>query len=152
MTTIKKHFLSILVLFLCFPVLQAQYGYGNGNYGRRQSAIPRTEEPEKKIEPKTAEQIVESEMPHISEALDLNEFENAIVRSTLIKYVQEGIELQLLKLGPDKTKEGIEKIALKQNEELKAGLPEEKYEKLVALQKEGYNKIKRKKKEKKPKE
>ncbi|MEA1786287.1 hypothetical protein U1E44_09310 [Arenibacter sp. GZD96] len=151
MKTQNKFFLTLAIALLTLPLLQAQYGYGNGNYGRRQSAVPRTPEPEKKVEPKTAEQIVDGEMPFLSEELELNEFENAVLRSTLVKYVQEGIELQLLKLSPEKTREGIESITKRQNEELKASLPAEKFEKLEELQKNGFKKTKKKKQKKKTK-
>lgn len=149
METSKKNLAITLFLFLSLSALQAQYGYGSGNYGRRQSAVPRTPEPEKKVEPKTAEQIVDGEMPFISEALELNDFEQAILRTTLTKYVQEGIELQLLKLDPNKTREGMEDISRRQQEELKAGLPTDKFEKLQELQKQGYKKKKKKKKKNK---
>jgi hypothetical protein len=152
MKTSKKHLFSILLVLVSIPVLQAQYGsgygngYGNGGYGRGRSAIPQAEEAEKKEEPKNAEQIVEAEMPALIEALELNEFEIAVLKTTLTKYVQEGIELRLLQLTPEKTWEGMESIALRQKEELKASLPEDKFEKLQAIQKEGYNKVKKKKK------
>ena len=87
-------------------------------------------------------------MPKIIEALELNDFEQAVVSSILTKYVQQSIELQLLKLPADKTREATEKIRENQKEELKAGLPEDKFNQLVELQKEGYKKIKKKKKKK----
>jgi tRNA A37 N6-isopentenylltransferase MiaA len=129
--------------------VEAQYGYGNGYYGRRSSAVPRTPEPEKKAEPMTAEEIVANEMPKLTEALELNEFEQAVVSSILTKYVQQSIELQLLKLDADKTREGMENIRENQKAELKAGLPEEKFNMLETLQKDGYKKKKGKKKKKK---
>ncbi len=153
MKTNKKHFFSILLVLFAIPFMQAQFGNGYGNgyggYGRGRSAVPRTEEPVKKEEPKNAEQIVDAEMPSLIEALELNEFEIAVLKTTLTKYVQEGIELRLLQLTPEKTWEGMESIAQRQKEELKASLPEEKFEKLQAIQKEGYNKVKKKKKKNK---
>ncbi|MEM7381919.1 MAG: hypothetical protein AAF361_12075, partial [Bacteroidota bacterium] len=88
----KNYFLTILFALLFIPVAEAQYGYGYGNsyYGRRggRSAIPQTATPERKAEPLTAEEIVANEMPKINEALELNDFEQAVVASILTKYIQ----------------------------------------------------------------
>jgi hypothetical protein len=134
----------------------AQYGYGYGNpyaYGRQRSIVPQGPEPEKEAKPKTAAEIVETEMPKITEVLELNEFEEAVVASILTKYVQQSIELQILDLEPDKMREGMEKIRINQKAELKAGLPEDKYNALVDLQENGFKKTKKKKKKgKKPKD
>jgi hypothetical protein len=134
----------------------AQYGYGYGNpyaYGRQRSIVPQGPEPEKEAKPKTAAEIVETEMPKITEVLELNEFEEAVVASILTKYVQQSIELQILSLEPDKMREGMEKIRINQKAELKAGLPEDKYNALVDLQENGFKKTKKKKKKgKKPKD
>lgn len=138
-----------------------QYGYGNGGYGygrggygygRQSSTIPQAQDTPKEPEPKTAEQIVDDEMPSITEALDLNDFESAVLSSVLKKYVQERIEAQILQLPPEKMREVYSNITERQDEELKAGLPLEKYEAFVALQKEGVSKtLKKKKKEKRKK-
>jgi hypothetical protein len=149
MKTHKLFFLSILITLLTAPVVEAQYGYGNSNrYGRQRSAVPRVDETPKKEDPLTAEQIVANEMPKLSEALGLNEFEHAVVTSILTKYVQQSIELQLLKLDADRTREAMDKIRTNQREELMAGLPEDKFNALVAIQKDGYKKKKKKKKKK----
>ena len=148
----KKHScLLLLVLLFCAPMAEAQYGYGNRYYGRQRSAVPRADEPEKKAEPLTAEQIVDNEMPQLTEALELNDFEQAVVSTILTKYIQQHIELQLLKLDADQTREGLEKIRTNQEAELKAGLPEEKYNAFVELQKNGFKKNKKEKKKKKKK-
>ncbi|MGX1930399.1 hypothetical protein [Flagellimonas sp. 2504JD4-2] len=147
-----------LILFTLLGILFsdsliAQYGYGNpyGNrYGRRVSAVPQTPNPPKEEEPLTAEEIVDQQMPSITEALELNPFEEAVVRTTLVKSVQQRIELSILKLEPNKIKEEIEKIRDTQDAELKAGLPEDKYLAFVELQ-ENQFKAKRKKKKKKKK-
>lgn len=155
MNTKKIFFLSILITILTLPLAEAQYGYGYGNtnrYGRQRSAVPQVDTTPKKEDPLTAEEIVAREMPKLSEALALNEFEHAVVSSILTKYVRQSIELQLLKLDPDKTREAMEKIRAGQKEELMAGLPEDKYNALVAIQQEGYKKKKKKKKKKKSKE
>ncbi len=147
---IKYFGLVFLFLLLTIPEANAQYGYNNG-YNRnsgRNSPIPRIQEPQSKPENLTAEEIVDREMPKIIEALELNDFEQAVVSSILTKYVQQSIELKLLKLPADKTREASEKIRENQKEELQAGLPEDKFNQLVELQKEGYNKMKKKKKKK----
>jgi FPC/CPF motif-containing protein YcgG len=93
--------------------------------------------------------MVAAEMPKLTKAMDLNEFEQAVVTSILTKYVQQRIEAQILDLGPEKTREAFENIARNQDEELKASLPEEKYEALINYQKNGGKKVKSKKKKKK---
>jgi len=154
-------FLTVLfILLLAGAELQAQYGrgygYGSGygyGYGRQRNAIPQAQAAPKEPEPKTAEQIVDGEMPGISEALELNEFEEAVLSSILKKYVQKRIEMQILKLTPEQMREGMEKITEAQDAELKAGLPLEKYEAFVDMQKKGLQKTKKeKKKEKKRKQ
>ncbi len=159
----KRYVLALFVILLVGADLQAQYGYGYGGggygyggggygYGRRRSAIPRHESTPKPPKPKTAEEIVDGEMPGIAEALELNEFETAVLSSILKKYVQERIEMQILKLSPDKMREGFAKITERQDEELKAGLPLEKYEAFVELQKNGVAKTQKlKKKERRKK-
>tara|TARA_R110002051_G_scaffold13808_4_gene45599 strand:+ start:30153 stop:30662 length:510 start_codon:yes stop_codon:yes gene_type:complete len=155
-------FFMLLIILLGSSEIYAQYGYGNGGYGyggrgnygygRQRSAIPQAQETEKEPEPKTAEQLVDGEMPGITEALGLNDFEQAVLSSVLKKYVQERIEARILKLPPEKMREVYENITKRQDEELKAGLPLEKYEAFVALQENGVAKtIKKKKKEKRKK-
>lgn len=154
------------VLVFAGVELHAQYGYGRGygygsgygyGYGRQRNTIPQVQETPKEPEPKTAGQIVDDEMPAITEALELNEFETAVLSSILKKYIQKRIELQILELSPEKTREAMEKITEAQTEELKSGLSEEKYEAFVELQKNGVQKTKKlkkrekKKKKKKPK-
>jgi len=167
MKTHVKHLIVLFILLLGASEIQAQYGYGGGGYGyggyggrggygygRGRSALPQAGPTEaKKPEPKTAAQIVDAEMPAIAETLGLDEFEKAVMSTTLKKYVQERIELQILKLPNDKMKEAYEKITARQDEELKAGLPTDKYEAFVKMQKEGVTKMKKeqKKEEKKQK-
>lgn len=153
----KNQFKLLVVLFILLlgaSEIQAQYGYGGGGYGyggygygrgygRGRSAIPQAGPTvaQKEPEPKTAAQIVDDEMPAIAETLGLDEFEKAILSTTLKKYVQERIELQILKLPADKMREAYEKITKRQDEELKAGLPLEKYEAFVQMQKDGVAKM-----------
>ena len=83
--------------------------------------------------------------------MELDPFEEAVVRSVLVNSVQKRMELQILKLEPQKMKEEYEKIRKQQDEELKAGLPEEKYQIYLQLQ-DNPSKTKRKQKKKKKKE
>ncbi|MBM1107402.1 hypothetical protein JQC67_14705 [Aurantibacter crassamenti] len=164
-----KFLFAAFIILLTGAELQAQYGYGNGyggggygyGYGRQRNAIPQAHSEPKAPEPKTADQIVDDEMPGITEALELNEFEAAVMSSILKKSIQKRIELQILELAPDKMREALEKITEQQTEELKSGLSEEKYEAFVELQKKGLAKAqkekkkegkKKKKKKKKPKD
>ena len=160
----KAYLVALFALLLTGVELQAQYGYGGrgygyggggygyggrgGGYGRGRSAIPQAQEIQKEPENLTAEEIVDNEMPSITAALELNEFETAVLSSVLKKYVQERIEMQILKLTPDKMREKMENITERQDEELKAGLPIEKYEAFVELQKNGVAKTNKEKKKK----
>lgn len=155
-TVMKKvHTLSILTLLIGLLFTSetfAQYGYGSpyGNrYGRRQSTLPQVHDTPKKEDPPTAEEIVDGQMPSITEALGLNPFEEAVVRTTLLQSVQQRIELQILGLEPLKAKEEYEKIEKRQNEELKSGLPEDKYTAFMELQENSFKSKKKKKKKKK---
>ena len=157
MKTNIKYFIALFTILLMGSELQAQYGYGQRGYGyggggygygRQRSAIPQAQETQKEPEPKTAEQLVDGEMPAIAEALELDAFETAIMSSVLKKYVQERIEARILELPPEKMREVYEKITERQDEELRAGLPLEKYEAFVKMQKEGVAKtLKNQKKE-----
>ncbi len=93
--------------------------------------------------------MVAAEMPNIIKVIDLNEFEQAILTTILTKYVQQRIEAQILNLGPEKTREVFENINIKQDEELKISLPEEKYNALLEYRENGGKKVKSKKKNKK---
>ena len=99
----------------------------------------------------TAEEIVDQQMPSITEALALNPFEEAVVKTTLVKSVQQRIEVQILELEGASLQEAVEKIKNRQNEELKTGLPEDKYQAFLELQENQFNTKKVKKKEKKKK-
>ncbi len=160
MKTNTKFLIISFIFMLVGAELQAQYGYGRGygygsgygyGYGRQRSAIPQAQETPKEPEPKTAGQIVDDEMPAIAEAIDLNEFETAVMSSILKKYIQKRIELQILELPQDKMREALEKITEAQTEELKEGLSEEKYLAFVDLQKNGVQKTQKKKKRDKKK-
>lgn len=154
-----QHILVFFFLIISSVTLNAQYGYGGGGYGgygrggygygRGRSAIPQAETPEKEPEVLTAEQIVEGEMPKITEALELSEFEQAIVSSILTNTIQKRMELGILKLDADKTRAALEKIYKTQEEELKASLPEDKYDAFIKLQEDGFKKSKKEKKKKK---
>ncbi len=136
--------LSFLLLWT-LPT-EAQYRNGYPYAGRPNSIIPQSND--EKPEPKalTAEEIVEKEMPQITETAQLNPFEQAVVSSILTKYVQQSIELRILDLEPQKAREKMEQIKKNQNEELKAGLPEDKYNLIVEIQEKGVRKVKSQKK------
>lgn len=153
----KTLVLLTLLLGVCFAdEMVAQIGYGNpyGNrygsrFGRQRSSIPQAQDAPKKEDPLTAEEIVDLQMPSITEELSLDPFEEAVVRTTLVKSVQQRIELQILELEPQKMQEEVEKIRNRQNDELKAGLPEDKYEAYLELQENRFKTKKKKKKKKK---
>ena len=169
MKTNIKYFIAFFIVLLAGAEMQAQYGYGYGGggygyggYGGGRgrglgrgygSAIPQATTPKEAPKPKTAGEIVDGEMPAIAETLGLDEFEKAVMSTTLKKYVQERIELGILKLPADKMREAYEKITIRQDEDLKAGLPIEKYDAFVKMQKEGVAKMQKemKKEEKKRK-
>ena len=81
----------------------------------------------------------------------MNDFEQAIVSSILVKYVKQSLELRLLELEPREAKENMDKIREKQRNELKAGLPEDKYNTLIEIQEKGVKKVQSEKKKKKKK-
>lgn len=146
----NKYLLTVVMLVFSITPLLAQYGYGRGyngyGYGRQRNSIPQVEQTPEKKDPPTAQEIVDSQMPVITETLDLNEFEKAVVTSILTKYIQQRIELQILQLDADKTRETLDKIKENEDAELKSGLPEDKYEAFKQLQKDGVQKTKKKKK------
>jgi len=153
-------YITLFIGVLFINDISAQYGYGSpygygsrgGMYGRGRSAIPQAgpTESSKEETPPTAEEIVDEQMPNITEAIGLGPFEQAVVRTSLVQSVQQRIELQILELVPLKMKEEVEKIKRRQDAELKAGLPEDKYEAFMELQ-ENHFKAKKKKKKKKKK-
>lgn len=156
----KKQFYFILGFILTLATVQevsAQYGYGGYGYGRRDmygrriSAIPRSiNQMGEEAQPKnlTAEEIVAEQMPAFKEALGLTVFEEAVVSSVLTKYVQQRIELQILKLEPQKMKESYEAIQRNQEKELQEGLPPEKFEAYMNLQEENFRNLDKTAKEK----
>ncbi|MEO1011837.1 MAG: hypothetical protein AAFX53_11065 [Bacteroidota bacterium] len=152
MKPLSRYFAALLLFFLTVAELQAQFGNPNSRFNnRRRSAIPQVQETPKEPEPMTAEQIVDGQMPVISETLELNEFETAVLSSILKKHLQKRIEMQILELPADQMREGLEKIAKEQDAELQAGLPPDKYEAFKELQKDGLQKTKKKQKKERKK-
>ncbi|MHA7862777.1 hypothetical protein [Flagellimonas marinaquae] len=148
-------YITLLAGILCVNDMSAQFGSQFGNrsmYGRGRTSIPQAGpvESQKEETPPTAEEIVDSQMPSITEALELDPFEQAVVRTSLVQSVQQRIELQILQLEPLKMNEEMQKIKRRQDAELKAGLPEDKFEAFMELQ-ENQFKAKKKKKKKKNK-
>ena len=151
MKRLAQYFTVILILLTSDAI--AQYGYGSpygSRYGRQRSAIPQAQTPPKEPEKLTAEEMVDLQMPKIKETLELDPFEEAIVRTVLTNSVQKKMELQILQLEPQKMKEEYEKINKQQNAELETGLPEEKYQAFLKLI-ENPDKMKRQSKKKKKK-
>lgn len=147
--------MRVFLFFLVFLVngaVLAQVGTPYRQYGSRgEPVMPRVNErPMEDPEALTAEERVDLQMPRILEVLELNPFEEAVLRSILTKYVQKRIELQILALDKDKNRETLEKMQLEQDEELKQSLPPEQYEALQDLYKNN-GKVKKKKKKKKSK-
>ncbi len=142
-----------MISFLILGQLQVEAQFRQNDPYNRQSTVPNSSGPAPTEEkPLTAAEIVAKEMPQITEVVGLNPFEEAVVSTILTKYVQKSIELRILELKPEKMTEAMEKIREDQNEELKQGLPEEKYNLLMELKEEGMRKMKKKKKKKKKKE
>lgn len=149
-----KLLLGLIVLLISAQEAMAQYGYGGYGYGRRDmygrrmSVVPRNMT-EMKTEPEnlTAEEIVAQQMPAFKEALQLTAFEEAILSSVLTKYVQQRIELQILKLEPQKMKEQYQIIQENQENELQQSLPPEKFEAYMELQEENFRNLNKKAKE-----
>lgn len=147
-------FTFIFGLFSIHSVI-GQYGYGSpygSRYGRQGSRLPQVQDTPKKEEPLSIEEIVDQEMPAITEELELNPFEEAVVRTTFIKYMQQRKELRILELESSKMREELEKLDKAQNEDMKAGLPEEKYNAYLQLVENKFKIKKKKKKKKKTKE
>lgn len=142
---------STLVIITLFACSQMQAQFVNQNrWGRQQgrTAIPQAQTPPPEPEKLTAEQYVDLEMPKLVEVMELDPFEEAVMRSVLVNSVQKRMELQILQLEPQKMKEEYEKLRVQQEKELKAALPAEKYELYLEMV-ENPTKAKRKQKKKK---
>ncbi len=95
-------FLAFLLGLFSINDLVAQYGYGSpygygSRYGRQRNMVPQAGPTESKKDetPPTAEEIVDDQMPSITEALGLDPFEQAVVRTSLVQSVQQRIELHV---------------------------------------------------------
>ena len=146
----KSTFLFLAFIIVLGKELNAQFMNQN-RFGRQRSAIPQgptaaDQEPEKL----TAEQYVDQEMPKFIETMSLDPFEEAVVRSILVKSVQKRMELQILKLNAQKMQEEFQKTIKAQDAELKASLPAEKFQIYMEMR-ENPTKAKRKQKKKKKK-
>ena len=144
---LKLHLITFALLAAGLLSTSAQVGYtdqyyGAGNRGMRQP--PR----EREVKPLTPEEIVAQQMPKLTEALELDDFEQAILSSILTKYAKKQSELIILELPREKMRESLEQLKEEQQKELETSLPADKYEKLVALQKKGFKKRKAKKRKK----
>jgi len=117
----------LAVVFSGTPGISAQImnqsPYGPG----RVATTPSMAETQRTEEPKTAEEIVDESMPDFTEALELNDFEQAVFRSVMLKYVKKRMELTILQLEREQAQEAYEKISKEEDEEMKLSLSEEKY-------------------------
>lgn len=148
---------SLLLLCLCFESY-GQFGMpmgrggmmGNpyGNPLRQMNQMPtRTEEQA----PLTADDIVELSMNRIKETIELNAFEDAVIRSIMLEATKKRIELQILNLEPNEVKTVLEEIEKQEDFRLNKELPEVIYLQLQALKEEGRSSSPKKKKKKKSK-
>ena len=148
---------SLLLLSLCFESY-GQFGMpmgrggmmGNtyGNSFRQMNQMPtRTEEQA----PLTADDIVELSMNRIKETIELNAFEDAVIRSIMLEATKKRIELQILNLEPNAVKTTLEEIEKQEDFRLNNELPEVIYLQLQALKEEGRSNSPKKKKKKKSK-
>lgn len=141
--------ITFLFLLLGFYTLQSQVGYTDQYYGARGNRMRQAQQNGKEVTPPTPEEIVDLQMPKLTEALGLDDFEQAVVYSILVKFARKHSELQILQLPKDKMREALEAIKESQQDELEAGLPPSKYQLLVDLQENGFKKQKNRKKKKK---
>lgn len=135
---------SILVFFVCMTSVQAQCACSrpdNLTINKRTKAerLAKSE----LYAPKTPEEIVDAQLPSISESLELDPFEEAVVRTSLIKSVQKTKELEILQLEQSEKQEAVEKIYKQLNTDLREGLSKEKYDAFTSLQKKSSKKKKR---------
>jgi hypothetical protein len=150
---------SLLVMLTCFESF-GQYGmpmgrggmmgspYGNpyGNPMRGMNQFPsRTQDDE----PLTAEDIVELSINRVKETIEINAFEEAVLRSIMLEATKKRIELQILKLEPNAMKTALEEIESLEDARLENELPPALFEHLKGLKEEGNSKTKRKKEKKK---
>lgn len=147
----------LLLLSLCFDSY-GQFGMpmgrggmmGNpyGNPLRQMNQMPtRTEDQA----PLTADDIVELSMNRIKETIELNAFEDAVIRSIMLEATKKRIELQILNLEPNAIKTTLEEIEKQEDFRLNNELPEVIYLQLQALKEEGRSNSPKKKKKKKSK-
>jgi hypothetical protein len=94
-------------------------------------------------------------MVKVKEALAIDPFEEAILRSILLEFTKKRIELQILKVDPKTLTESFRKLNDLENERLKSELSLVTYEKLIELKERNFKKLKdnseKKKKKKKKK-
>ena len=160
-TLSKSTWISALASLLFISLYSESYGQfgmpmgrggmmGNpyGNPLRQMNQMPtRTEEQE----PLTAEDIVELSMNNIKETVELNAFEDAVLRAIMLEATRKRIELQILNLDPNEVKTALEEIEKQEDDRLKNELPEVIYTQLQVLKERGKSNSPKKKKKKKSK-
>jgi hypothetical protein len=148
---------SLLFISLCsesfgqFGMPMGRGGMMGNPYGnplRQMNQMPtRTEEQA----PLTAEDIVELSMNNIKETVELNAFEDAVLRAIMLEATRKRIELQILNLEPNAVKTALEEIEKQEDDRLKNELPEVVYTQLQVLKERGKSNSPKKKKKKKSK-
>ena len=104
----KYNLLLVLTVLACLLGAETFAQFGNpmgmqGNrFGRQRSQIPAAHETPPEPEKLSAEELVEKQMPEISETVGLDPFEQAVVKTILTNAVQKKMELQILRLEPQK--------------------------------------------------
>ena len=146
-----KIVLALLLVLGSQESVQGQFGMGGfGGYGynpysgmgRMRSSVPRTNVAAEPDAPLTAEEITELEMVKVKEALAIDPFEEAILRSILLEFTKKRIELQILKVDPKTLTESFRKLNDLENERLKTELSFATYEKLIELKERNFKKLK----------
>ena len=90
-------------------------------------------------------------MNNIKETVELNAFEDAVLRAIMLEATRKRIELQILNLEPNAVKTALEDIEKQEDDRLKNELPEVVYTQLQVLKERGKSNSTKKKKKKKSK-
>ncbi len=147
----KNHLRRIVILLLVLGTQTVSSQVMNRNRLGAGSPGP-TAQSQRQEEPKTAEEMIDIMMPKISESLQLNDFDGAVMRTILLKYMKKRLELRILDLPDERTRELLGQILKEEDAELKGSLSAEVYEGYKKISEEGLNWKKKEEKEKKKKE
>lgn len=146
---------SLLLMLTCFESF-GQFGMPMGRggmmgnpYGNPMRGMNRFPSRTQEEEPLTAEDIVELSINGVKETIEINAFEEAVLRSIMLEATKKRIELQILNLEPNAMKTALEEIESLEDARLENELPPALYAHLKALKEERNPKSKRKKEKKK---